>query len=144
MPTCRFKKGFTLAELLVVVSIISVLILMSIGYFAGATKRGRDARRRADLEQIRSALEMYRVDHITFGYPATLPELEPAYIREIPPDPLKNSDRSYEYQRISSTTYRLGALLENGNPDTATACLPAGSIVCTTSGTACNYCLLNP
>ena len=55
-------KGFTLIELLVVVSIIGILIALSIFGLQGARESSRDARRKADLETIRSGLEIYKAD----------------------------------------------------------------------------------
>ncbi len=59
----NIKKGFTLIELLVVIVIISILIGMSVFGIQGARKNSRDARRKSDLEQLRSALELYRADN---------------------------------------------------------------------------------
>lgn len=53
------KKGFTLIEILIVVSIIGLLasvVLVGLGSFRA---RGRDARRIADLRQTQNALELY-------------------------------------------------------------------------------------
>jgi len=61
----RNHKGFTLAELLVVVSIIVVLaaaVLIGIDPLKQLLK-GFDARRRSDLEKIKIALENYYADH---------------------------------------------------------------------------------
>ena len=49
--------------LLVVIVIISILIGMSVFGIQGARKNSRDARRKSDLEQLRSALELYRADN---------------------------------------------------------------------------------
>lgn len=64
------RKGFTLIELLVVVSIIAVLTSIGLAVFTSSQKKARDARRQADLEAVRSALELYRSDNPTVGYPA--------------------------------------------------------------------------
>lgn len=55
-------SGFTLIELLVVISIIGVLMALSIFGLQGAREASRDSKRKADLEQIRSALEIYKAD----------------------------------------------------------------------------------
>ena len=66
----RKNKGFTLIELLVVISILGVLLALSVFGMQGARQSSRDGRRKADLEQIRSGLEMYRAD--CNAYPTTL------------------------------------------------------------------------
>ena len=55
-------NGFTLIELLVSMTIVAVLVGISLVSYQGARKSGRDGKRKADLEQIRSALEMCRSD----------------------------------------------------------------------------------
>ena len=56
------KQGFTMIELLVVATIIAVLTAIGVVSFSRANIRARDGKRKADLEQLRSALELYRSD----------------------------------------------------------------------------------
>ncbi len=51
--------GFTLLELLVTISIIGILMALATVSFTTAQKNGRDSRRRADVENVRKALEQY-------------------------------------------------------------------------------------
>ncbi len=53
------NSGFTLFELLVVISIISLIVAVTSASFSSAQKRARDARRRQDLNQVHKALEQY-------------------------------------------------------------------------------------
>lgn len=101
------KNGFTLLELLVVIGIISVLISITAISYSSINKRSRDARRKSDLEQVRSAMEMYRAD---FGYYPTGPNNEfktfdnavnyrdaiAGYMTAFPKDP--KDDTEYPYQ----------------------------------------------
>lgn len=59
------KKGFTFIEILVVVTIIAILMAVGLISYSSVNKRSRDAKRKSDIEQIRTALEMYRAD---YGY----------------------------------------------------------------------------
>ncbi len=54
----RKQSGFTLVELLVVISIIAILSVIGITVFSGVQKSARDARRRADIDSITKALEV--------------------------------------------------------------------------------------
>lgn len=58
------RKAFTLTELLVVIGITAVLSAGILTYIGrGASMRSRNAKRQADLEQIRSTLERYRANN---------------------------------------------------------------------------------
>lgn len=77
-------KAFTLVELLVTIAIVAILSGIGLGSFGMVQKTSRDGKRKADLEAIRSALEIYKSD--TGGYPATTGPLAPSYIASLPPD----------------------------------------------------------
>ena len=57
------KKGFTLVELLVVISIISILAVIALGGFQSTQRKERDGQRKSDLKQIANALEVVYYDH---------------------------------------------------------------------------------
>lgn len=129
------RKGFTLMELLITVSIIAILIAIGIASYSTINKQSRDTKRKSDIEQIRSALEMYRADH-DGAYPSVgsgawtdasglAATLATSYILAIPSDP-KGSAQPYMYEatNLSNGTYYgycVSALLETDNPtDTCT------------------------
>lgn len=62
------KSGFSLVELLVVISIIGVLSAVLMANFMGARERARDAQRIQDLYAVKNALRMYYNDKQS--YPA--------------------------------------------------------------------------
>ena len=59
MKIFKNRSGFTLLELLVVISIIGILIAIGSAAFSTAQKKGRDARRRADIKALQDGFEQY-------------------------------------------------------------------------------------
>lgn len=55
----RFRKGFTLIELMVVVAIIAILMSAGLLAFTNAQRNSRDSRRRADMDALSKAMEQY-------------------------------------------------------------------------------------
>ena len=115
--------GFTLIELMVVISIIAILATMGVNSYAVALKRGRDAKRISDIHQIKQALVMYRADKGT--YPAEdkiwidNAGLPPNYLSAKPVCP-KPENAGYVYTPApDSKTFTLGVQLElsNGNSE---------------------------
>ena len=64
-----FQRGFTLLEILVVISIIGILLGLGSVAFSTAQKKGRDARRRSDMKAVQSALEQYYSVNSTYAAP---------------------------------------------------------------------------
>src|SRR5258706_992741 len=61
-PHTKQKKGFTLIELLVSIAIIATLIGLALPNYLSARGRAKDARRKEDLQQLKSALQLYYND----------------------------------------------------------------------------------
>ncbi|OGY23644.1 MAG: hypothetical protein A2Y57_04005 [Candidatus Woykebacteria bacterium RBG_13_40_7b] len=55
----KSQKGFTLTELLVVMTIFAILAALLMVTFQGATRKARDTKRKSDLKQVQAALEKY-------------------------------------------------------------------------------------
>ena len=142
--------GFTLIELLVVISIIGILVSLSIFGLQGARESSRDARRKADLELIRSGLELYKSDCNLYptgnaiasplvGDDSTASCLSTnTYIASVPTDP-NDPNRIYVYNSNNGTIYELCASLEDG---------PAGTVACggidNCGQVDCNYKVVSP
>lgn len=63
--------GFTLLELLVVISVIAILITLGLSSYGTAQKKSRDAKRKADLKDVQNALEQF---YSVCGYQYPTPE----------------------------------------------------------------------
>ena len=134
------NKGFTLIELLTVMTIIAVLAGLALISLQGARKSARDGKRKADLEQVRSALEMCRAD--AGSYPASIYNDiscgSPAqtYLSGTPKDPVTQD--SYYYSRPDANNYILCAYLETGGVSGSCGTASCGS------GRTCNHKATNP
>jgi len=122
------KLGFTLIELLIVISIIGILAALIMTNIQGVRERARDARRKSDLQAIKTSLRLYYNDNRTFPE-STDGEIVDAswggefgqngtiYINSLPLDP-NSSDSTpvtYEYYQANDDSYALVAKLENGS-----------------------------
>ncbi|MCX6716823.1 MAG: prepilin-type N-terminal cleavage/methylation domain-containing protein [Candidatus Taylorbacteria bacterium] len=126
------KKGFTLVELMITITIM--IILMGIIYtsFASSQAKARDLKRVSAIQDISGALARYNSKYRS--YPASLADLESSgMITKLPHPPagskdakvLNNTTTDYNYAPlgvlvgvtgsgcIATTTYHLGAVLEN-------------------------------
>lgn len=86
----RRTKGFTLVELLVVLTLVALLLALALPRFIDQTDRAKEAVLKQNLEALRLALDQYYGDKGHF--PTSLDELVVhKYLRHIPVDPITNS-----------------------------------------------------
>lgn len=102
-------RGFSLLEILVVVGLLALIATIVLVTIGSARKSSRDTKRQSDLKEIRSAIEFYISDARVA--PDALADLEPAYIRVLPGDPV--AGKSYGYVNLGGSSYALAAALEN-------------------------------
>ena len=91
----RSTGGFTLMELLVVMSLIVLLTSIGLMAYQTSVQRGREAVLKEDLYRMRDAIDQFYVDK--GKYPVDLSELVSAgYLRTVPVDPMTQSAESWQ------------------------------------------------
>src|ERR1700737_4192941 len=83
----REERGFTLLELMIVITIILILATIGAQRYEVSIHRSREASLKQDLSAMRSAIEQYTLDKQQA--PQSLDDLVTAgYLREVPLDPM--------------------------------------------------------
>ena len=86
--------GFTLIEVLIVVSLIVVLAGIGLATYSMSIRRSKESVLLEDLDKMRRALDQYSADK--GHYPSDLSELvADGYIRQVPKDPLTDSSDTW-------------------------------------------------
>jgi prepilin-type N-terminal cleavage/methylation domain-containing protein len=111
------QRGFTLTELLIVIAIVVILLLLLLLSINSQLFKGRDARRKADLNRIQKAFEEYLNDKQNYPYAEVLDvcgsnNLSP-YIKRVPCDPVTKEPYLYVPGEPLNSGYRVCAKLEN-------------------------------
>jgi general secretion pathway protein G len=93
-PRSTGASGFTLIELMVVVSIVGILVTLAIPSYRISVLKAKEAVLHEDLFVMRDVLDKYYADH--GNYPPQLQDLvEKEYLRKIPVDPFTDSSDSW-------------------------------------------------
>ena len=95
IATGKRERGFTLVELLVVISLISILAAMGLVQYKNSIVRTQEATLKTDLFRMRDAIDQYYADK--GKYPASLDALvSDGYMRKLPEDPITKSTDSWQ------------------------------------------------
>ncbi len=134
----KVQQGFTLLEMLVVVSIIGLLTALLLSNFQTARARARDAARKSDLRQVKTALRLYYNDFqeypvgsggqimgcgdgtATCNWGGSFEANGTVYMRSLPIDPVNNAPYEYQYSQTSGGDgFLLTTYLENKSDEDA-------------------------
>jgi general secretion pathway protein G len=87
--------GFTMIELLVVVSLVIILASIGMAQYKNGVTRAQEAVLKEDLYRLRDVIDQFYADKQK--YPQTLEELvEGQYLREVPKDPFTGSADTWQ------------------------------------------------
>jgi general secretion pathway protein G len=91
-------RGFTMIELLIVMTVIVVLASMAMVGYRNSVRRSQEAVLKENLFRMRDALDQYYADKNK--WPGDLSELvSEGYIREIPEDPITKSKDTWRTEQ---------------------------------------------
>ena len=89
------QGGFTIVELMIVVTIAGILVMLAEPSFTGAATKAREAALKQNLFTMRDVIDQFKADR--GKYPPTLADLNSAgYLRRIPVDPFTRSDSTWQ------------------------------------------------
>lgn len=114
----KFKNGFTLIEVVVVIGIIAILTVIIFPSISNIRAKNRDTERVADISAIQLGLSLYKNQSDTNSYPISLDALFDAnYVTE--DSIIDPNGGDYEYVPLTRSTtpnvctyYHLGTVLE--------------------------------
>lgn len=139
IPTGR--QGFTLVELIVVITIIAVLTAVGVISYSGVMKKSRDSRRMADLEKYRVALEMAR--QVGSTYPDDSPGLTTLVTMGLIPVILSDPKVGFVYKYVQPTNYTYNLYAQMEDPGSMSSGNPF-QFDCGGGVGTCNYEVKNP
>lgn len=91
MATGFRRSGFTLIEIIIVLSIVGLLLSLAAPRYFKSIDRSKETVLRANLASTRDAIDKFYAD--TGAYPADLTTLvERRYLNKLPMDPIVNAD----------------------------------------------------
>ena len=94
-------RGFTLIELMIVISLILILVSISIPVYNQSILRAKESVLKQDLFQLRSLISQYTLDKQKA--PQSLDDLvQGGYLKQIPNDPMTGSNSSWTVEQEDS------------------------------------------
>ena len=94
----RCSRGFTMIEMLVVMTLVVLLASLAMSQYRNAVTRSEEAVLKENLFRLRDAMDQFYADKNKF--PSDLAELvSEGYIREVPTDPMTKSKDTWQTEQ---------------------------------------------
>ena len=120
----RRASGFTLLEMMVVMTIIVTIVSIAVPFYTSALVRARESVLRSNLLTMRSVIDQFTYDKE--AAPQSLQDLvEEGYLREVPIDPMTNSRETWELITETGPTGESGVFdVRSGSDETSLSGTP--------------------
>ena len=144
------KKGFTIIELVIVISVLIILIGIAIPHMKGMQQSGQIVKAKGELQTLQAAIESYYSNNSNV-YPATSASPSAAYFVNTTPqivsgvmyDPFQTGNIEYNLM-TNGNYYAFGSVGTNGSFQSFTVSTtglvfhnPTATTYCVTNGTGC-------
>lgn len=100
------QRGFTLMELVIVMTVIAILVSVAVPVYITHVKRAKEIVLMNDLDEMRRALDKYTADKEK-GAQSLQELVSGGYLRAVPTDPLTKSSETWEIE-METEPYRPG------------------------------------
>ena len=132
------KKGFTIIELLIVISVIAILVGISMPRFKGMQDEGNITKARGELKTLQAAVESYAIHHTNLA-PAALADVtasSPVMVSVLPTDPF-GGGADYGYAVSGSRRYYV--IWSVGPAKNGSAAITDAGVATITNTSSCIY-----
>ena len=142
----RGRKGFTIIELLIVISVIAILVGIALPRFKGMRDEGNISKAKGELRTLQSAVESYRIHNGAYpaagaAWEAALTGATPQIVSATMDDPFAASGTQYLLVLSNGTTgnfYAIYSVGPGGNGYVAVVDNTTGAVT-EANGSSCIY-----